>query len=124
MTGAALFLEADKFTGVQEFVIDGMDLLLQLSLGVTGLAVGLLVAHGAFTAGASGDEQSVNLGPALVVAEGQFALKGSMTGIAAGIGEWHGVAVHAGSHPWRRPRCQGFTADRSRMALYARGLLR
>lgn len=115
MAGAALFLEAEKLPGVQEFVVGGMDLLFQLRLGVAGLAVGLLMAHGALVIYVALDEQPVNLGPVWAVAGGQLAFQGGVAGIAAGIGEGHGVAVHAGSHLRWRPGHQGFAARRAGM---------
>ncbi len=86
MTGAAFQLEAHKIPSVEELVVGGMDLLFQLSLGVAGLAVGLLVAHGTALIAGALSEQPVGPRPIRAVAGRQLAFQGGVAVIAAGIG--------------------------------------
>lgn len=61
MARTALLLEAHEFTRVEKLVVDRVDLLLQLGLGVTSLAISLLVTDAAVVTRGSVDEQTVGL---------------------------------------------------------------
>lgn len=51
MAGAAILVKTEKITRVLEFIIDGMDPLFHLHLGMTYFAIGSLMADSAFLTG-------------------------------------------------------------------------